>query len=55
MSYEYIQGVSQIVASGLFLSVLAGVVIYVFRPANKSRFERAAHLPLDSTPPQHKR
>lgn len=55
MTYEFVQGVSQVVASGLFLGVLAVVAVYVFRPSNKSRFERAASLPLDSSTPQPER
>ncbi len=55
MTYEFVQGVSQIVASGIFLCVLAGVAVYVFRPSNASRFERAARLPLDSSAPQPER
>lgn len=55
MTYEYAQVVTQLVASGLFLCVLAGVAIYVFRPANKASFERAARLPLETVNPQQKR
>lgn len=55
MTYEYVQAVSHLIASGLFLCVLAGVAIYVFRPANKASFEHAAQLPLENGNPQHKR
>lgn len=55
MTYEYAQALSQLIASGLFLCVLAGVAVYAFRPANKASFERAARIPLDSGNPQQKR
>jgi cbb3-type cytochrome oxidase subunit 3 len=55
MTYEFVQGVSQLVASGLFLGVLAAVAVYVFRPSNTSRFERAASLPLDNSTPRQER
>lgn len=54
MTYEYAQGLSQLIASGLFLCVLIGVAVYVFRPANKASFERAARLPLETDQPQQK-
>lgn len=55
MTYEYALGLSQLVASGIFLCVLAGVAIYVFRPSNKAWFECAARLPLETVNPQQKR
>jgi cbb3-type cytochrome oxidase subunit 3 len=55
MTYEYAQGLSHLVASGLFVCVLIGVVFYAFKPSNKDAFERAARLPLDSDKPQQKR
>jgi cbb3-type cytochrome oxidase subunit 3 len=55
MTYEYLQAMSEIVASALFLSVLAGVAVYVFRPSNTSRFERAARLPLDNSVSHHQK
>ena len=54
MSYEYAQALSQLIAAGLFLCVLAGVAIYVFRPSNRASFERASRLPLESDQPQNK-
>ncbi len=51
MTYEQALGISQLVASGLFLCVLAGVAFYAFRPANKASFEHAARLPLDTRNP----
>lgn len=46
-TYETAQAISQLVASILFVAVLAGVAFYAFRPSNKKAFERAARLPLD--------
>lgn len=47
MSYDFALGLSQLVASFVFLSVLVGVATYVFWPSNASRFEKAAHVALD--------
>jgi cytochrome c oxidase cbb3-type subunit 4 len=47
MSYEEILGWSQVIAMGIFGSVMAGVLVYALRPGNKARFEAAARLPLD--------
>ena len=55
MTYEYAQAMSQLIASGLFLCVLAGVAFYAFRPSNKAWFERASRLPLENDNPQQKR
>lgn len=54
-TYEMAQAVSQLVASILFVAVLAGVAFYAFRPSNKKNFERAARLPLDSSNLDQKR
>jgi cbb3-type cytochrome oxidase subunit 3 len=55
MTYDVAQAAAQLIASGLFLIVLAGVGTYVFRPANKASFERAARLPLNTDNPQQER
>lgn len=31
----------------IFVALFAGVLIYVFWPSNKKRFERASHIPLE--------
>lgn len=46
MTYEEFLGWSQLVAMGIFGSVMAGVLVYALRPGNKARFEAAARLPL---------
>lgn len=47
MTYETFLGWSQIVAMGIFGSVMAGVLIYALRPGNKAKFEAAARVPLE--------
>lgn len=46
MTYEQAQVLSQFLSLGLFLSLAIAILIYTFRPSNKSKFERAAQLPL---------
>jgi len=55
MTYEIAQATSHLVASVLFVCVLAGVFFYAFKPSNKKMFERAASLPLDTDNPHSKR
>jgi cbb3-type cytochrome oxidase subunit 3 len=47
MTYESVAFISQMVSLALFGSVMIGVVIYAFRPANKARFNSAARLALE--------
>jgi cbb3-type cytochrome oxidase subunit 3 len=47
MTYETLTLISQRTALALFGAVMLGVLIYTFRPANKARFDRAAHLALE--------
>ncbi|MBX9861670.1 MAG: cbb3-type cytochrome c oxidase subunit 3 [Hyphomicrobium sp.] len=46
MSYAEIVQWSQMIAMGLFGSLLAGIVFYAFRPSNAEKFRQAARLPL---------
>jgi cytochrome c oxidase cbb3-type subunit 4 len=46
VTYEEFLGWSQIVAMGIFGTVMAGVLVYALWPGNKARFEAAARLPL---------
>jgi cytochrome c oxidase cbb3-type subunit 4 len=46
MSYEAFAAWSQILAMGIFGSVMVGVLVYALRPGNKDRFDAAARLPL---------
>ncbi|MFM7083420.1 MAG: cbb3-type cytochrome c oxidase subunit 3 [Hyphomicrobium sp.] len=48
MTYEDAQVLSQLASLVLFLSLAVGILFYTFRPSNKSKFERAAKLPLQS-------
>jgi cbb3-type cytochrome oxidase subunit 3 len=46
MTYAEIVQWSQMIAMGLFGSVLAGIFFYALRPSNAEKFRHAAHLPL---------
>ena len=50
LTYETVTQISQIAALILFIGLFLGVLGYVFWPANRSRFERAARLPLENDP-----
>lgn len=46
MAYESIAGWAQVIAMSIFGLVMAGVLLYALRPANKAKFDRAARVPL---------
>lgn len=46
MAYAEIVQWSQMIALGLFGSVLVGMVFYALRPSNAETFRNAANLPL---------
>ncbi len=48
MSYETLATWSQVIAMGIFGTMMAGVFVYALRPGNKARFDAAARLPLGS-------
>lgn len=50
MTYEQVASITQVAALLLFVALFVGVLIYVFWPGNKKRFERAARLPLEHEP-----
>ena len=50
MTYQSVAEISQLVAMFLFIALFVGVLVYVFWPGNRSRFERAARAPLDQDP-----
>lgn len=50
MGYEQVASITQIAALLLFIALFIGVLIYVFWPGNKKRFEEAARLPLEKDP-----
>jgi cytochrome c oxidase cbb3-type subunit IV len=47
MTYEAIRSWAGVVGLFIFVSMFALVILYVFWPGNKARFERARHLPLE--------
>jgi cytochrome c oxidase cbb3-type subunit 4 len=47
MSHQTAVELSQIVALILFIALFAAVLVYVFWPGNKKKFDEAAQLPLD--------
>lgn len=47
MTYETIASISQTAALLFFMTLFVGVVVYVFWPGNKSKFDHAARLPLE--------
>jgi cytochrome c oxidase cbb3-type subunit IV len=50
MAYEQVASITQIAALLLFVALFIGVLIYVFWPGNKKRFDEAARLPLEKDP-----
>jgi cytochrome c oxidase cbb3-type subunit 4 len=47
MTHEAATVLSQTVALVLFVALFVGVLIYVFWPGNKQKFDEAAKLPLE--------
>jgi cytochrome c oxidase cbb3-type subunit 4 len=47
MTHHAATVLSQTVALVLFVALFVGVVIYVFWPGNKKKFDEAAKLPLE--------
>jgi len=47
MTYQAATVLSQIVALVLFIGLFVAIVVYVFWPGNKKKFDEAAQLPLD--------
>ncbi|MEC9368286.1 MAG: cbb3-type cytochrome c oxidase subunit 3 [Pseudomonadota bacterium] len=47
MTYETMVSITQTTALLFFLLLFVCVVAYAFWPGNRSRFERAANLPLE--------
>jgi cytochrome c oxidase cbb3-type subunit 4 len=47
MTHQAATVLSQTVALILFIALFVGVVIYVFWPGNKKKFDEAAKLPLE--------
>jgi cytochrome c oxidase cbb3-type subunit IV len=47
MTHESVTQISQIVALIFFFALFIGVIVYVFWPGNKRKFDEAARLPLE--------
>ena len=47
MTHHAATVLSQIVALVLFVALFVGVIVYVFWPGNKKKFDDAAKLPLE--------
>ena len=47
MTYETVVQLSQTTTLIFFLLLFLAVIAYVFWPSNKSRFDRAARIPLE--------
>lgn len=47
MTYTAATVLSQTVALILFMALFVGVVVYVFWPGNRKKFDEAAQLPLE--------
>ena len=47
MDYESIRGFSGTLGLIIFVSLFAGVLVYALWPKNKSKFDHAAHIPLN--------
>jgi cytochrome c oxidase cbb3-type subunit IV len=47
MTHHAVTVFSQIVALILFIALFAAVLLYVFWPGNKKKFDEAAKLPLE--------
>ncbi len=48
MEYETVVMFTQIVALLFFIALFAAIVIYVFWPGNKKKFDEASRLPFES-------
>lgn len=47
MTHHTLTVVSQIIALIFFIALFVGVIVYVFWPGNKKKFDEAARAPLD--------
>jgi cytochrome c oxidase cbb3-type subunit IV len=48
MTYETVQSLSALVGLLLFMTLFAGVLVYVFWPGNRQGFRDASLIPFDS-------
>ena len=47
MTHQAATVLSQTIALILFVGLFVGILVYVFWPGNKAKFDEAAELPLD--------
>ncbi len=47
MTHQPVTEISQIAALIFFVALFVGVIVYVFWPGNKKKFDEAAKLPLE--------
>jgi len=47
MDYQSATVLSQTVALVFFIALFLGIIVYVFWPGNKKKFDEAAQLPLE--------
>jgi cytochrome c oxidase cbb3-type subunit IV len=47
MTHDSVTQISQIVALIFFVVLFVGVIVYVFWPGNRKKFDEAARLPLE--------
>jgi cytochrome c oxidase cbb3-type subunit 4 len=52
MNYESVTTITQVGALLFFIALFVGVLVYVFWPGNKKRFEKDAQIPLQKDPDQ---
>jgi cytochrome c oxidase cbb3-type subunit 4 len=50
MTYEEVKGLAAMAGLIIFIVLFAGVLIYVFWPGNRKRFEQARGIPLEQDP-----
>ena len=50
MTYEQVASITQVGALVGFVAMFVAVLVYVFWPGNKKRFEEAGRLPLEKDP-----
>ncbi|MDA7948747.1 MAG: cbb3-type cytochrome c oxidase subunit 3 [Hyphomicrobiaceae bacterium] len=51
MEYETVVMISQITALLFFIALFLAIVIYVFWPGNKKKFDEASRLPFENDEP----
>ncbi len=53
MDYETVVTITQTAALLFFIALFLGVVIYVFWPGNKKKFDEASRLPFEQDEPDN--